>query len=197
MKIHEKTCAGCGGIFRVDAQHARKKCCSDECVQKSRAIERYGTKQEQFWAKVNKTDSCWEWTGTIMRGGYGHFSINNRYKQAHRVSYQMNVGAIPAGLCVLHRCDNRRCVRPDHLFLGTQKDNAQDAIAKGRFTTGERNGFRKKKEAHKLTDTQVNEIAQRYKRGGITHKELAAEYGVSKSLVTMIIGNRRRTLGRL
>ncbi len=202
MKIHHRLCAFCGLAFDVDAQHARRSTCSPKCQFALSRRNQYGTKDEQFWSKVNKTDGCWEWTGTIMRSGYGHFSINNRYQLAHRISYKMHFGAIPPGLCVLHQCDNRRCVRPEHLFLGTKKDNAQDAIAKDRFTTGERNGVRKKKELHKITDAEVSEIIQRYggrkryERGNVTYKQIANDYGVSKTLIIFILQGKRRLLGR-
>ena len=69
---------------------------------------------------------------TITQAGYGQKQIGSKVQYAHRIAWQLNEGPIPKGLCVLHRCDNRRCVRPSHLFLGTKKDNAIDAISKGR-----------------------------------------------------------------
>jgi hypothetical protein len=90
-----------------------------------------------FWAKVNKdTESgCWEWTGRINAGGYGVFCSRNFKSQlAHRTSWEINNGPITSGKLVCHVCDNARCIRIDHLFLGTQKDNVQDCIKKGRYT---------------------------------------------------------------
>lgn len=94
----------------------------------------------RFWAKVEKTDTCWNWIGG-KNWGYGCFFLTNprRSAKAHRHSWEMHNGPIPVGLVVCHRCDNRACVRPDHLFLGTCKDNMQDCVAKGRFNGGRRN----------------------------------------------------------
>ena len=94
--------------------------------------------QQLFWYKVTPSDSgCWEWQGAISRAGYGFFSVNRKLRTAHRVSYEMCVGDIPEGTgyhgtCVMHICDNRRCVNPSHLRLGTQRDNLNDMVAKGR-----------------------------------------------------------------
>ena len=101
------------------------------------------TIEQRFWARVQKSGGCWEWTGP-KGNQYGHCRMavrdgkRSRGVQVHRISYELNVGPIPAGLCVCHHCDNPRCVRPDHLFLGTPLDNARDMIAKGRDTSQQR-----------------------------------------------------------
>ena len=88
-----------------------------------------------FWARVERGAGCWFWQGAVMGKGYGHLAVpgdRGTFVRAHRVSWTLTFGSIPAGLWVLHRCDNRRCVRPDHLFLGTALDNNRDASIKGR-----------------------------------------------------------------
>jgi len=82
--------------------------------------------EERFWEKVDRTGSCWLWKGYKLKKGYGQFRINDKAKRAHRVSFSLMKGEIPDGLCVLHHCDNPSCVNPDHLYLGTEKDNARD-----------------------------------------------------------------------
>jgi hypothetical protein len=94
---------------------------------------------DRFWRYSNEgePDQCWEWTGKARHPfGYGVFGLGTRQAgtmQAHRFSYQLYVGPIPDGMCVLHKCDNPPCVNPDHLFLGTRADNNHDMIAKGRY----------------------------------------------------------------
>jgi hypothetical protein len=92
---------------------------------------------ERFWAKVRKGDDCWEWTAGVHKArGYGNFSYGGFNMHAHRASWMIHNGAIPADLHVLHSCDNVLCVRPDHLFLGTNWDNYDDRDAKGRVRHG-------------------------------------------------------------
>ena len=87
---------------------------------------------ERFWAKVQKGGGCWLWTGARTSRGYGSFRVTGYSWSAHRLAYEFHWGPVPAGLHVLHRCDNPRCVRPAHLYVGTPSDNLADALARGR-----------------------------------------------------------------
>ena len=98
------------------------------------------TTEERFWSQVTKGPGCWEWKGAVSDTGYGNLVDSGRPVSGHRYSWQLHVGPIPADLHVCHHCDNRRCVRPDHLFLGTRSDNMRDAVAKGRHFTPFRRG---------------------------------------------------------
>lgn len=86
----------------------------------------------RFWAKVDKTAKCWNWIASKKPRGYGHFFADGKQILAHRFSWELHMGPIPAEQCVLHRCDNPACIRPEHLFLGDYADNARDMTQKGR-----------------------------------------------------------------
>lgn len=140
--------------------------------------------RRRLFNKVNKTEGCWEWTGYDNGYGYGMIMINARRRFTHRVSWILHGGEIPDGLCVLHKCDNRRCVKPDHLFLGTRKDNALDRAKKNRGAAGECHGM------NKLSEADVRAIRTEYATGTIGQKKLADKYGVAKSLVWAILVRR-------
>src|SRR4051812_22074657 len=87
---------------------------------------------ERFWSKVDKTGECWLWTAYRDAAGYGRFGLAGKVQKAHRVSYELAVGPIPAGAHVLHSCDNPPCVNPDHLRVGSRIDNMRDKFMRGR-----------------------------------------------------------------
>ncbi len=100
---------------------------------------------ERFWDKVNKTDNCWEWNAGLFESGYGAFNFNGNAVTAHRLSYELIFGKITNELHVLHKCDNRKCVNPEHLYLGTQLDNARDMMDRGRHGTKDKGWPSKRK----------------------------------------------------
>ena len=137
---------------------------------------------KRFLNKVEKTETCWLWTAATRKNGYGQFNFEGRIQKAHRVSYQLFVGEIPEDMHVLHKCDVRRCVRPDHLFLGTHSENVSDMVYKGRHQYGETHADAK------LTEKKVLAIRadpRQHQWGGRT--KIARDYGVSNSLITHII----------
>lgn len=152
----------------------------------------------RLWARVIETPSgCWEWQGYIMPEGYGQIGIpkKNGVITTHRAAWEVTNGAIPDGMFVCHKCDNRRCCRPAHLFLGTHADNMRDMDEKGRRRTlrGE------ERPAVKLSEAAVRDIKARHIRGihparrtGASTLELATEYGICKQYVQDIVKGKWR-----
>lgn len=156
---------------------------------------------------------CWLWLLSCGNHGYGQLGWYGRKRTAHRLSWQAHHGDIPAGLCVLHKCDVRSCCNPDHLFLGTRPDNMADMVAKGRSTKGERNPTKRPEVAAKLRGAGNGMYGRGYltageRAGSVKLKEaevrlirasvgpetaVAAVYGISRSLVGLI---RRRQVWR-
>ena len=131
---------------------------------------------ERFWSKVDIGDptECWEWLASTDTSGYGRFQVHKRRRQAHRVAWALTFGPIPDGLFVCHKCDNRACCNPYHLFLGTNVNNLQDAARKGYL-------------AQKLTRKDVLAIRDLWTTNDYTQQELADEFGVSQRLVHNIV----------
>ena len=107
---------------------------------------------ETFWQQVNKTEGCWLWTGSLTEKGYGKVTYKRRTYRAHRLIYEKLVGPIPTGYFICHTCDVPNCVNPNHLWIGTHKENMRDMCIKGRAATGERNG----RHRSKLNDFNCN-----------------------------------------
>lgn len=138
--ITPAVCAHCGAAFLTWPYKVRAgegRFCSRRCG----ASPVRSKLSDRFWAKVDRNpDGCWLWTGSKSSHGYGQlFSMVGGHRavlHTHRISWELHNGPIPDGLWVLHRCDVRPCVRPDHLFLGTRQDNTDDMMAKGRHRYG-------------------------------------------------------------
>jgi hypothetical protein len=125
--------------------------------------------------QVHVDSGCWEWVGTLNDSGYGVMRNHYKYVGAHRLSYQQFVGPIPDGMHVLHKCDNRKCINPEHLFVGTNAENVADKVAKGR----QRRHHGEKNPHARLTAQDVVAI----RASGERQKDLAAKYGVTRTCI--------------
>lgn len=142
--------------------------------------------KERVLSRVNKTKNCWLWMGCVNNFGYGLLRFEKKCYRVHRLSYLIYKGEIPQGMLVCHTCDNPPCVNPEHLFLGTHKDNARDRSFKGRnnFPLGERHGL------SKLTKEKILEIRKLYGHGDINQKELAKMFSVDQTNISYIVNRK-------
>lgn len=153
-----------------------------------RALAEASADMRRFMKYVRVSPDCWEWVGA-KSGGYGSFGVEKRILRAHRFMWAAVNGAIPAGMCICHRCDNPACVNPGHLFLGTNHDNVMDRVAKGRSVVSEafvRTSAPGERNRHaKLTEADVLRI--RSLRGSHSTRQLMAMYGVTKTAINKIV----------
>lgn len=152
-----------------------------------------------FWSKVDTSGDCWTWQRYRCRKGYGIVRIEGQLQKAHRVAWMMTRGPIPDGMQICHHCDNPPCVRPDHLFLGSQSDNSKDMGSKGRHwlqKQPERSLFvrqptikpRGTQNRHaKLTDEQVREIRKVHTEKRVSRRQIARMFNVSETTVRRVV----------
>jgi len=170
------TCQFCGVSFE-DYPHAPRqgrRFCSHACYSRSRTNR---LNAETFWSYVLKSEGCWAWTGYLSRGGYGRFPCAGKKLAAHRVAWELTYGPIPPGRLVCHHCDNRWCVRPDHLYVGTPAGNSQDMALR-------------KRGRNRLGPTDVLEM-RRLRATAVPIDNLAVRFGVAESTAYQAINGTR------
>lgn len=153
--------------------------------------------EQRFWEKVDTSGDCWIWTGSLNHNGYGRLRGNAETEKniaAHRFSWELHYGPIPPGegyhgTCVCHKCDNKICVNPDHLFLGSHSDNIKDMHAKGRGALPANKGSENPRA--KLTEPMVRMIKMMLAGGRVTQKHIAEIHGVSNSAIQLIATGKR------
>jgi hypothetical protein len=128
---------------------------------------------ERFWLRVEKTESCWNWLGSTEKDGYGRLDIKYKHYRAHVFSWTLHNGPVPDGLFICHKCNNRRCVNPDHLYAGTPKENAIDTMRSGNCAVGEGNGN------SQLNETSVKAILNDERPYG----KIAKDYGTTETTI--------------
>ena len=140
------------------------------------------TIEDRFWSKVEKSETCWAWTACrLSASGYGRFGFRGKTYYAHRVSWIFAFGELSANEFVLHHCDTPSCVRPSHLFTGSQQENMLDKVRKGRQTHGASHG------PSKLTVDQVLEIRSLYASGAYTQDQLGRRFGTTQPCISRIV----------
>lgn len=139
----------------------------------------------RFWSKVDKTTECWNWTGGKHKAGYGKIKIKRKTLLSHRVSWFLKKGSIDNNLHVCHKCDNPSCVNPKHLFLGTDLDNINDMLRKGRDSM---RGSKNNKAV--LKEKDVIEIRSKYSDRRVKLKQIASMYNVSLSAISSVLLNK-------
>lgn len=170
-----KTCAteDCNNTIRARGTRC-SKCVYNKNYHGAFTYKRQ-SREDVFWENIEKTDSCWIWKAGKNPDGYGMMFYHGKYKGAHRISWSIHHGDIPDGLCVLHRCDVRNCVNPEHLFLGNHKKNMEDMCRKGRHALGNR----------KLTDSNVIEIKKLIELGN-QNLTIARKFNMDPSTISNI-----------
>lgn len=182
-KEHNCTCSNCKQTFYTLPSSIRRgegKFCNPACYHEHRKWT-----HEKFWRHVHKTESCWIWTASVDHKGYGQCKgPTNTPKtwRAHRVAWYLKYGSIDPNLQLCHDCpggENILCVNPDHMFLGSNYDNVQDMVKKGRNSRGEKHPWAK------LTEKQVLEIKTKVAQG-LTQESIARDYNICRQTISDI-----------
>lgn len=142
------------------------------------------SRENRFWSIVKIATGCWEWLGAVTHNGYGRFAFSpTKTVRAHRYSWVLANGEIQDDICVLHRCDNPKCVNPAHLFFGTHKDNAQDREVKGRGRdiAGYKHHF------CKVTPNDVALIRRLYASNEMSQRTLGKAFSISQAAISRIV----------
>lgn len=175
-----KACAHCSKTFRKDPRNTwayweRAKYCCQECAGLANSIRAAAVRlsmADTFAKWVKKTDGCWGWTGATDKDGYGIFTYEGKTYRAPKVALALDGRPVPPGKLACHHCDNPICIRPDHLYPGTQLQNMADAVKRNRL-----------RPRTKLTADQVREI----RAAAGTHDAIAASYGVARATISLIL----------
>lgn len=175
----------CGKVVKLSASRlATYKSCGCNAHPNRPDRERF---EEYF--EIGDFDDCWNWLGGTISGEYGQFGSSEGSKYAHRVAYELYVGPVTDGLYVCHSCDNPSCVNPNHLFLGTQKDNIRDMDRKGRRVVGDMRG--EKNGNSKLTEGDVREIKELWATGNYTIADLARMFLIGWTAISDIVKGQK------
>ena len=187
-----RACAhsSCGKHFARQTVRDDRRYCSAECARAAQAVTGRERDAIRFWSKVNRNGPvqqhvthlgpCWEWMGNPTGTGYGNFWRDGRNVGAHRYSIELATGVDPGEAFVCHRCDNRLCVRPDHLFLGTPTDNIADRDAKHRQARGEKVG------TSRLNEQLVHRVFA-LRAEGMSQPQIAREVGIANQTVSYVL----------
>ncbi len=165
-------CPYCHKVFKAWTWEHRIFC-STGCYHESKVLP------DPFWPHVEQTPDHWDWTGGHTEDGYGILTIRKKKIRAHRYSWELHKGPIPEGWDALHHCDRPQCVRPDHLYLGHDKENQEDRWMRGRGHNGEKSGMAK------LTEVKVREIWALLAEGQMTQRAIAKQFDVSPALICL------------
>ena len=175
MDLNAKSCLAC--YKKSDRYKALSKKHSEYLM-----LNYSKTLRERFFKRVVKTNSCWLWTGTKNKQGYGYLRVGRATVRAHRLSWEFVNGAFPEGMIACHKCDTPSCVNPSHIFAGTHKDNSQDASLKGRMERGDRH------HNAKLTEQDVKEIRALYRN--VKTSEVLRRFKISRQNLSKLVNGK-------